>query len=50
MWKVLAVIILGFIALALLYPLIKSLIWLGVLALAAYGAFALFVDSKTGSK
>lgn len=50
MWKALAIIAIGLIALTFLYPLVKSLIWLGVIALALYGAFALFVDSKTSSK
>ncbi|GED96834.1 hypothetical protein [Gordonia crocea] len=49
MWKALAIIALGLIALMFLYPLIKSLIWLGVIALAIYGAIVLFSDSKSKS-
>ncbi len=47
MWKALAFIALGIVALLFLYPLIKGLIWIGIVLLALYGAFALFVDAKT---
>ncbi len=50
MWKALAIIVVGLVALAVLYPLIKSLIWLGVVGLAIYGAIVLFSDDKTKSR
>ncbi|GAB10273.1 hypothetical protein GOARA_056_00200 [Gordonia araii NBRC 100433] len=49
LWKALAIIVIGLLALMILYPLIKSLIWLGILALAIYGAVMLFVDKDKKS-
>ncbi|NDK89470.1 hypothetical protein GYA93_07715 [Gordonia desulfuricans] len=48
-WKVLAIIAVALIALAMLGPIIKGLIWIGFIGLAVYGAIALYRISRSGN-
>lgn len=48
-WKILGVIAVGLIVLALLGPIIKGLLWIGVIALAVYGGYMIFRSTRSGS-
>ncbi|MFT4200295.1 hypothetical protein [Gordonia sp. (in: high G+C Gram-positive bacteria)] len=49
-WKAIAVIGIALVALIVLEPVIKGLIWIGILALAVYGGLMLLSGGKSGSK
>ncbi|MFT3899087.1 MAG: hypothetical protein QM728_02420 [Gordonia sp. (in: high G+C Gram-positive bacteria)] len=50
LWKVAAIVGVGLVLLMILEPIIKGLIWIGILALAVYGGLVLFTGGKSGTK